>query len=204
MSASSDEQNSSSSQDITGPALKKHKTCVSFAELVCRGFEVYALRNRLPSHSILIRVFAGGSMSNQPDPFDCAFKSFGYTNVSVEYKFVEDVKADEWFHPGKMVDWLLRSHIHFIIAHPHQGFVNHDVQDYCLWNISELKRELQRLKLPRGFPTGDDLDCPIFTQDKYVYHRAVPDLTLPTMRIPLVQQGKSIKDDNKAAQMIIE
>ena len=62
-----------------------------------------------------------------------------------------------------IVDWLLGSHIHFVITHPHQG----------MWSsggsVEEIYKEFARLKYHPGFPMGGRTHCPIFTQDKWQY-----------------------------------
>ena len=80
----------------------------------------------------------------------------------------------------EFVDWLLESHIHFIIAHVHQG------TETFKWSMEALYAELQRLKYHAGFPTFEQLNCPMFTQDKMKYLKALPEgSTMPTYEIPL-------------------
>lgn len=47
----------------------------------------------------------------------------------------------------------------------------------------QLRQNLQRLKLYAGFTTSDELECPVFLQDKYE-HSAVPgNYANPTLHI---------------------
>lgn len=56
------------------------------------------------------------------------------------------------------------------------------------WNVMEVVSNLQRLKGHPGFPTGENLRCPIFLQDKFVYLRAMPHkLCLPTLKVILLE-----------------
>ena len=45
------------------------------------------------------------------------------------------------------------------------------------WGINSILAEFQRLKDHQGFPKGDQIDCPIFTQDKWNYIQALNDAT---------------------------
>ena len=64
--------------------------------------------------------------------------------------------------PKDVIDWLLRSDIHFIICHLHQ----HTMPD---WDITELITQYKRLETHNGFPTAENLRCPVFTQNKLKY-----------------------------------
>jgi hypothetical protein len=100
-------------------------------------------------------------------------------NISVEMLNLKTLREGVWSLPD-FVNWLLQSHIHFIIAHPHQGTESFG------WSIESIYAELQRLKHHQGFPSGKHLDCPIFTQDKWNYIKALPDeITMPTFKIPI-------------------
>ena len=60
-----------------------------------------------------------------------------------------------------VINWLLGGNIHFIIGHIHQGIVN--------INMNKLYTAIMKLQHRPGFPVGDNLQCPVFTQDKYTY-----------------------------------
>ena len=81
-------------------------------------------------------------------------------------------------HFSDMITWLLESHIHFIITHPHQGW---ESSHYQVTNIYE---EVNRLRYHTGYPSHDKLDCPIFRQDKWAYLTDLPEhMKLPTVKI---------------------
>lgn len=69
-----------------------------------------------------------------------------------------------------LVDWLLGSHIHFVISHPNQGWHT------TATSVEELYDEFSRLKYHPGFPMGVQLKCPIFTQDKWKYLELLPSI----------------------------
>lgn len=77
----------------------------------------------------------------------------------------------------QFVDWLLGGHIHFILTHVHQGMETFG------WGVENIYDELQRLRWHPGFPSGNELRCPVFTQDKMKYIRALAGMTMPTFDI---------------------
>jgi hypothetical protein len=81
--------------------------------------------------------------------------------LKVEYLNLQYMRISSWSITN-FVDWLLGSHIHFIISHIHQGIENFG------WSVVDLYKELQRLKSHEGFPRENKLNCPVFTQDKMV------------------------------------
>ena len=58
-----------------------------------------------------------------------------------------------------------------------------------LWYMPEALAEYNRLKYHNGFPSGER--CPVFTQDKIEYIKRLGDLALPTLTVPLVEEGTS-------------
>lgn len=79
-----------------------------------------------------------------------------------------------------LVNWLLASHIHLIICHPHMHM------DKIAPSIDDLYEEIDRLKYHTGYPSNEDILCPIWRQDKIQYLRALPpDYILPTCQVPL-------------------
>lgn len=92
---------------------------------------------------------------------------------------LKELRENKW-SVRQLVNWLINSHMHFIVAHPHQGTDNFG------WACEDLYDELQRLRYHPGFPRLDQLRCPVFTQDKFAYYEALPDgIMLPTFKIPL-------------------
>jgi hypothetical protein len=85
-----------------------------------------------------------------------------------------------------LIDWLLGSHVHFLLTHPHQGVGNHS--DLIVVGIYE---EVERLRYDCGQPSLEKLDCPIFRQDKWKYLQDVGnDMTahVRTIKIPPVEE----------------
>jgi hypothetical protein len=139
--------------------------------------------NYLPESTspIQVRVFIGGFDSIQITPFKGAVfdQNFDCEKFEFDYISISDIKKVHW-SPNDLVDWLLGCHVHFILSHVHQGL------EPLQWNLVELQEQLKRLRHHKGFPNGDSLGCPIFTQDKYNYISSVPSLTNPTLKIDII------------------
>lgn len=119
-----------------------------------------------------------GMNGNDPDSIKCEMISF---------RDVRDDKSIQEWTVKDFVDWLLGSHIHFIITHPHQGSKGFG------WGVNDLLNELKRLKDHVGFPNGEKLFCPIFTQDKFVYLDALQEQErLETHVIPLSADDEQV------------
>ena len=111
---------------------------------------------------IEIRVYQGAvSYGNQWIPFHQALSTIRSTStiriVSLDCREVNDNKLSEM----DMINWLHQGDIHFIISHIHQGIIN--------VNMNKLYTSIMKLHDHPGFPAGNNLQCPVFTQDKYKY-----------------------------------
>jgi hypothetical protein len=111
---------------------------------------------------IEIRIYQGAKeFGHQYIPFhqacDVVHSSSIIRTVSLSCSEVKDYKMDE----DDIINWLLEGDIHFIISHIHQGIVN--------INMNKLYASIMKLHDHPGFPVGDSLQCPVFTQDKYKY-----------------------------------
>ena len=75
---------------------------------------------------VLIRVYKGNSKGAQSDAFDMAINRVIHSlngkghKVSIKSLDLKQFREQE-MHFSDVIDWLLGSHIHFIITHPHQG-----------------------------------------------------------------------------------
>jgi len=139
-----------------------------------------------PRH-LRVRVFAGGYDSPQLVFFRNGIEildrliptnNFFHPTKSgkmVEYHYVHEMRTLRW-SPDDLIDWLLDSDIHFVVTHPHQGNPR--------WDVSQLHRALERLRLHPGFSNNDQLDCPIFLQHKFAYLTGVRQIANPTIAIP--------------------
>jgi hypothetical protein len=81
------------------------------------------------------RVYAGGEKSKQYEHFMYACgevnRKLGDGSIAVEVLLLRDLKTNGWTLK-EFVDWLLTSHIHFIIVHVHQGL------ETFRWSISDI------------------------------------------------------------------
>ena len=105
--------------------------------------------------------------------------ALGRGEVQFEDMSITVMRKNNWT-TAMLVDWLLGGHIHIIACHPHMNMdkINPSIEDFY--------HEFGRLKYHPGFPTLNDLSCPIWRQDKYKYLCALPSrYVLPTIKIPL-------------------
>ena len=79
--------------------------------------------------------------------------------------------------PSDLFDWLLDSDIHVILTHPHQGVPR--------WNVVDVYRGLQTLKSHCGYPTGIQIECPVFLQHNDSYLVAIRHIANPTIAVQL-------------------
>jgi hypothetical protein len=132
---------------------------------------------------VLIRVFSGGISSHPTFSFNSALQS-----VISKWSLLLDIRSESMTVMGlresnwsekQFIDWLLESDIHMVITHPHQG------TETFLWSIDDLYNEINRLHKHIGFPSRDQLACPIFTQNKFGYLEPMRKyyMTNPTMKI---------------------
>jgi len=129
-----------------------------------------------------VRCFVGGENSTQQEPLLLARThllnvpeyALDWTNMNVDL-----VKAQQW-RPRDLIDWLSDCDFYLIIAHIHQGLL-----DTLGWNVEELKECLEFLYYKNGFPSRDELFCPVFLQDKYSYISTMKDFCNPTLKIDL-------------------
>lgn len=138
----------------------------------------------LSSRREVVHVFVGGYGCEQDIPFRAALGIVGGQFDRFKYDFdflhIKDVREKKW-EANDLVNWLLSSHFHFVICHPHQGLEDRK------WYMNDLYSQLERLYYHPGFPHGEQLFCPIFTQNKIQYIRAMEPagLCIPTFECNL-------------------
>ena len=132
---------------------------------------------------MVFRVFTGPEDSIHRAPF---FKAVGKLkmrnpNVSVECLTSKEIR-EQSISVDDVVDCLLGKDttcrvIHIILSHVHQTMTK--------INLTHIRNALNRLTFHKGFPTGIELQCPAFTQDKFTYLKPIPEFTNPTMKVVL-------------------
>ena len=106
--------------------------------------------------------------------------------VQIEYISLEDTKS---WDSKRLLTWLSDSDIHYLIAHPHQGYEsrrNFDCMSY-LQDLSILQHHI-------GWPSAENLFCPIFTQDKFAYINSIPLICNPTLVI-IIQRNVRFSEE---------
>ena len=148
---------------------------------------------RLTSAShVFVRAFTGGDSAVQRDPFLLSFRRCSDAvfrkhkiYIYIDYMDTKTLAKKRW-SPVELIDWLLESHIHFITAHAHQGLRSHAVA----WNMKIYMQQLQRLQFHVGFPSNNQVSCPVFTQDKYQYLKHLGDMANNTFVAPITSDGE--------------
>jgi hypothetical protein len=126
--------------------------------------------------SFTIRIYGGGSSNIQTLQLIAAIRELNIDRrlYTIEILTCDDVNVNH-YSIQDIVNWLLASSVHFITGHVHQGLQlelldsSYSKQTGYRFTMNSILSELQRLKLHRGFPYGNYLQCPVFLQDKYVY-----------------------------------
>ena len=134
---------------------------------------------------LTVRVFYGGEDASQRTSFLGAVRELLQVEDNFTVKTLTICNSkDKNMTPKTLVDWLLDCDIHMIISHLHQGLSNKDELQMG-WNMKELYAEVRRLANHPGYPSGIKLQCPVFTQNKYNYLKAIPSFVNPTLCIPI-------------------
>lgn len=142
--------------------------------------------------SCLVKVFTGGMGSVQSAQFFIAldevvgryYHQDDALIIVVERIGTEEVRKKGW-NVQQFISWLVSGDVYFILSHPGQG-----ISVTLGWDLGSLGDDLVAgLRGHLGFPAGDSLRCPVFTQDKYNYLDACRTICLPSLRIARTQDG---------------
>ena len=146
---------------------------------------------------VVFRVFTGPEHSAHRSPF---FEAVGKLllrkpNVSVECLTSKQIR-ERSISVDEVIDWLLGKDttcrvIHIILSHVHQTMTK--------INLTQIRNALNRLTFHEGFPTGIELQCPAFNQDKFTYLKPIPQFTNPTMKVilPFQQSERDVASINR-------
>jgi hypothetical protein len=99
-----------------------------------------------------------------------------FPNIVFESMCTKDLRKNSWTS-SEFFDWLLQGQFHILFCHLHQSI--------HFWSISDIRMGLNRLTFHPGFPSGEQCQCPVITQDKFAYLSTDCLLFNPTMKIVL-------------------
>lgn len=143
---------------------------------------------------VVCRVYVGNSIGEQTNFFGLSLAKviahLGRVGFSVQEESLTLTEARKRKYTVEaLVDWLLSSHIHFVITHPHQG----------LWSsggsAEDIYNEFARLKYHPGFPMGPQTGCPIFTQNKWSYLQHLSALSIhQSCKVVMPPQDESLDE----------
>jgi hypothetical protein len=146
---------------------------------------------------VVFRVFTGPEHSAHRSPFFKAVAKLTLSNpnVSVEKITSKEIREQAISIDG-VIDWLLGKDttcrvIHIILSHVHQTMTKID--------LIQIRNALNRLTFHEGFPTGIELQCPAFNQDKFTYLKPIPLFTNPTMKVilPFQESERDVASINR-------
>jgi hypothetical protein len=150
----------------------------------------------------LVRIFDGYGVNSsfQSKAIDAALEKFNWfrnfedqgvtfkteklTNQSVKNTRSDMSKLED------IIDWLVgrsdgaKVHAYILPCHIHQGFQAWD--DLRSWKTSMIGLKGHFKILPEhgnGLPNRYQINCPVFTQDKFVYLRHIYEFANPTLKI---------------------
>jgi hypothetical protein len=133
--------------------------------------------------NIHVVVFVGAWDARQLDAFAGAYadakmvirRRHPNVTISTEYIYNDKLHSSkglgglDW-GPSDLTNAILRSDIHFIITHVHQGNVARGQNRRPgVWCIDNIYSQMRLWKYHLGFPMGKYLSCPVFTQNKMMY-----------------------------------
>ena len=87
-------------------------------------------------------------------------KSEFFKDLNLVVKYNSDLLRDHW-GPKQTISWLREADIYVILCHSHQGLKN------PRWDCSELMLSMRPLEYRLGFPSAENLRCPMFSQNKW-------------------------------------
>jgi len=147
---------------------------------------------------VILHVFVGGESGVQQGHFKHALVSVlsRFKKGDIEVVFMTTSQLRQ-LSIEAFVDWLLESHFYFILSHAHQS-LHH-------WDCRAIAPQYTRLMGHIGFPTHNQLHCPIFLQDKFAYLEAIPEFCNATVKILLPWDAASRQHDTeRISQMLLE
>ena len=147
---------------------------------------------------VILHVFVGGESGVQQGHFKHALavvlSRFKKGDIEVVFMTTSQLRQ---LSIEAFVDWLLASHFYFILSHAHQS-LHH-------WDCRDIAPQYSRLMEHIGFPTHNQLYCPIFLQDKFAYLEAIPEFCNATVKVSFPWDEASRQHDTeKISQMLLE
>jgi hypothetical protein len=165
--------------------------------------EMEAIRANKDPSTVLIRGFCGGKDGQQKDVVSEAIKELAvsYRERGIHIIFEEFnndlVRNGYKWNATQTFTALLSADIHILPTHFHQGMLAKGGTD--TWNMTNISKNIERLRYHLGTPCGKHLDCPVWSQNKHrLYdHLEALDLCLPTIKVNINCDVISMEDEAK-------
>ena len=165
--------------------------------------EMEAIRENKNPAAVLIRGFTGGKDGQQKNVVTEAIQELAvdYSLRGIHILFEEftndSVRNEYKWNATQTFTALLSADIHILPTHFHQGMLAKGGTD--TWNMSNIIKNIERLRYHLGTPCGKHLDCPVWSQNKRsLYdHLEALDLCLPTIKVNINCNVISTEDEAK-------
>lgn len=79
---------------------------------------------------------------------------------------------------GLFTTSIVTAIVHFV------GIIDPTDPNGKVWHVKIIEEEIWRLRYHTGFPSGNNLKCSVFTQNKCGYGFAISNFFLPTLVVP--------------------
>lgn len=170
--------------------------------------------------NIQVVVFVGAYDARQFEAFSSAYSDAKmvirrrHPNVTISTEYIYNDKMHsskgmgglDW-GPSDLTNAILRSDIHFIITHAHQGNIARGQERrQGVWCVDNIYSQMRLWKYHLGFPMGKYLSCPVFTQNKkmYIIHSGLYCTPSIFIDIPHPDLGLSASDLNRLGNFVNE
>jgi hypothetical protein len=118
-------------------------------------------------------------------------REYGGIKIFLETMTLSDIRDDpQWWNMQNIYQYFSTSSCYFILCHPHQS------AEGLQWPPHQFYSGLQCLRSKIGFPRGEQMLCPVFTQNKGLYLLLANQYCNPTLIIDLEDwRNQAGKDD---------
>ena len=170
------------------------------------------LRSNKDPKVVLIHAFLGAVFGEQQTPLSVALdevkvhyiESRGI-KLAIRALTNDYVKNKLHWTCTELFTWLLSADIHLLPTHLHQGMMGlGGLEVDGTWNIPNILKNFERLRYHLGTPCGKYIDCPITTQNKMEYYRALQTVGLcaPTISVDISRETISPEDILKIIRLV--
>ena len=169
------------------------------------------LRENNDPKVVLIHTFIGAVFGEQQTPLSVALDHVRAHYLRSGIQLTIRILTNDYVRNKlrwtctELFTWLLSADIHLLPTHLHQGMMGlGGLEVDGTWNIPNILKNFERLKYHLGIPCGKHIDCPITTQNKMEYYRAlqIVGLCAPTISVDISGESISQEDILKIIRLV--